>query len=290
MLHKIRFKKRPLWNFLISYKNNNEGKYIIFGDFNVVRGKSEKSGCQFSQLEADDFNSFINSISIMEVSMGGFAFTRLSSNGAKISKLDIFFIMEGVALVFSNISSIALDNTMSDHKPILLTQTSVDFGPLFFRFFNSWMDEKGFKNVLDLGWSDGNQRQHTKNILHSEIKCLEEKIDQGVANSDDLASRSQAHANLNTLDVEDMKDIAKKSKIKWRIERDENSSYYHGIFNSKRHYLAIGGIKWECEWITDACKIKEILLGQFRAKFSRIDTIPVHSRSLLGLRKVFIIR
>ncbi|GJT61670.1 putative RNA-directed DNA polymerase, eukaryota, reverse transcriptase zinc-binding domain protein, partial [Tanacetum coccineum] len=115
-----------------------------------------------------------------------------------MSNLDRFFITEGVALVFLNISSIALDNTVSYHRPILLTQTT---------------------------------------------------IDKGVADSDDLASRSRARANLNSLEVKDMKDISQKSKIKWSIEGDENSSFYHGILNSKRGYLAIRSIKWEGEWI-----------------------------------------
>ena len=87
---------------------------------------------------------------------------------------------------------------------------------------------------------------------------MEEKIDQGVTEPNDLASRSRARVNLNLLNSKDMKDIAKKSKIKWSIERDENSRYFHGILNSKRRYLSIRGIKWEGEWITDVCNVKEI--------------------------------
>lgn len=61
---------------------HNEGEYIIFGDFNAVRHKDERWGCMFSQREADD-NSFITDTTLKEVDMGGFAYTRVSSNGEK---------------------------------------------------------------------------------------------------------------------------------------------------------------------------------------------------------------
>nr|GEX67208.1 RNA-directed DNA polymerase, eukaryota, reverse transcriptase zinc-binding domain protein [Tanacetum cinerariifolium] len=44
-------------------------------------------------------------------------------------------------------------------------------------------------------------------------------------------------------------EAAQKAKIKWAIEGDENSKYYHGVINKKRNQLSIRGILVEGTWI-----------------------------------------
>nr|GEY38799.1 RNA-directed DNA polymerase, eukaryota, reverse transcriptase zinc-binding domain protein [Tanacetum cinerariifolium] len=46
-------------------------------------------------------------------------------------------------------------------------------------------------------------------------------------------------------------DAAQKSKIKWAIEGDENSKFFHGIINKKRSYLSIRGVFVDGIWCTD---------------------------------------
>ncbi|GKE02211.1 putative RNA-directed DNA polymerase, partial [Tanacetum coccineum] len=118
-----------------------------------------------------------------------------------------------------------------------------------------------------------------KQTLYQTLKDLAMKIDQGVADQNDFAARSNARANLNILEAKAMKDLAQRSKIKWSIEGDENSKYFHGILNSKRRYLAIKGIKWEGEWVTDAQRVKDTFMEHFREKFSPVETISVCHRS-----------
>ncbi|PWA46118.1 RNA-directed DNA polymerase, eukaryota [Artemisia annua] len=87
--------KRLLWTFITDYMSDNVGNYILLGDYNAVRVEGERWGCQFSRREATDFNRFIDRARLLEVPMGGYAFTRLSLDGKKMSKLDRFFISEG---------------------------------------------------------------------------------------------------------------------------------------------------------------------------------------------------
>ncbi|GJX97128.1 RNA-directed DNA polymerase, eukaryota, partial [Tanacetum coccineum] len=257
--------------------NNNEGDYILFGDFNVVRDESEKWGCNFSKLEADDFNTFINNASMTEVPMGGYSFTRLSSNGSKMSKLDRFFITEGIGMSLPNLTAIALKNVISDHRPILLSQIIVDFGPTSFKLQEQI---KTSQSIIKGWWATVKKnRMDAKQTLYQTLKDLDMKIDQGVADQNDLAARSSARANLNILEAKEIKDLAQRSKIKWSIEGDENSKYFHGILNSKRRYLAIKGIKWEGEWVTDAQRVKDTFMEHFREKFSPVETITVCHRS-----------
>ncbi|GJY24384.1 hypothetical protein Tco_0398042 [Tanacetum coccineum] len=44
-------------------------------------------------------------------------------------------------------------------------------------------------------------------------------------------------------------DLAQKAKVRWAIEGDENSKYFHGIINKKRSQLAIRGVLIDGDWI-----------------------------------------
>lgn len=52
-------KKKELWNYMTMFMSQNQGDYIVFGDFNVVRVPTERYGSIFCPGSADDFNSFI---------------------------------------------------------------------------------------------------------------------------------------------------------------------------------------------------------------------------------------
>ena len=59
-----------------------------------------------------------------------------------------------------------------------------------------------------------------------------------------------------------------KAKVKWAIEGDENSKYFHGIINKKRHQMAIRGISVNGEWVMDPHKVKQEFFQHFANRFS----------------------
>nr|GEW82667.1 putative RNA-directed DNA polymerase, eukaryota, reverse transcriptase zinc-binding domain protein [Tanacetum cinerariifolium] len=227
-----------------------------------------------------------------------------------MSKLDRFFISEGVSAVCPDLSANVLNNVVSDHRPILLKQEVMDYGPRVFRFFNSWLDEKDFEHVVVSSWNGDDQMvqggaaikfknklkrlkenikcwwQETKNRKHNEkqmlldeIQQVDDLLDQRLSTDEDRLKRSQARLNLYSLDYKVIKDLAQKAKIKWSIEGDENSRSFHGIINSKRRYLAIRGIKREGTWVSDPSQVKEVFLNHIRGKFSRMENVTVSQRS-----------
>nr|GFC45860.1 RNA-directed DNA polymerase, eukaryota [Tanacetum cinerariifolium] len=74
------------------------------------------------------------------------------------------------------------------------------------------------------------------------------------------------------------KDSFQKTKIKWAIEGDENSKFFHGIINKKRSQLAIRGVFDNGLWYTDPGKVKEAFFNHFEARFK----IPVAHRFMLN--------
>nr|GEX80412.1 RNA-directed DNA polymerase, eukaryota, reverse transcriptase zinc-binding domain protein [Tanacetum cinerariifolium] len=77
---------------------------------------------------------FISSLCLVDVKLEGYSFTWSHSSGSKMSKLDRFLVTEGVASIFPFISAIYLDRHLSDHRPILLRDNPLDFGPIPFRW------------------------------------------------------------------------------------------------------------------------------------------------------------
>ncbi|GJT13988.1 RNA-directed DNA polymerase, eukaryota, reverse transcriptase zinc-binding domain protein [Tanacetum coccineum] len=144
--------KQSLWQSLLLCMNNNLGNYIIFDDFNVVRFGSERIGSIFNHSSAIEFNHFILKGNLCDLPLGGHAFTYISSNGDKLSKLDRFLISDGITSIVPNLYAMALDLMISDHRPILLHQLYEDFGPIPFKFCNSWMLHPQFDCMIHLAW------------------------------------------------------------------------------------------------------------------------------------------
>nr|GEX10801.1 RNA-directed DNA polymerase, eukaryota [Tanacetum cinerariifolium] len=101
---------------------------------------------------------------------------------------------------------LGLDRHLLDHRPILLHEVKVDFGPTPFTFYHSWFKLDGFDDLVQQSW------------------------------------RLDLMNNLNDQKVMDDMDFIQKSKVRWEIEGDENSKYFHGIINKKRSNLAIRGV------------------------------------------------
>ncbi|GJY28925.1 RNA-directed DNA polymerase, eukaryota [Tanacetum coccineum] len=63
------------------------------------------------------------------------------------------------------------------------------------------------------------------------------------------------------------KDNLQKSKLKWAVEGDENSKFFHGIINKRRSQLAIRGIFVEGIWRTEPTTIKDTFFKHFGEQF-----------------------
>nr|GEW30760.1 RNA-directed DNA polymerase, eukaryota [Tanacetum cinerariifolium] len=72
---------------------------------------------------------------------------------------------------------------------------------------------------------------------------------------------------LQDIKSSDGRDYLQKAKIKWAIEGDENSKFFHGIINRKRANLAIKGVMVDGEWVDEPCRVKEEFRLHFATQF-----------------------
>nr|GEV29422.1 RNA-directed DNA polymerase, eukaryota [Tanacetum cinerariifolium] len=66
-----------------------------------------------------------------------------------------------------------------------------------------------------------------------------------------------------------MSEVAQKAKIKWVVEGDENTKFFHGMLKKKHNQRSIRGIMVNGTRIDDPVKVKYEFLDHFRNRFDK---------------------
>ena len=111
----------------------------------------------------------------------------------------------------------------------------------------------------------------SKNAIVFELGEIDKVIDRG--ENDDATVLRRLELKNNLIKVTDMetKDRVQKSKVKWAVEGDENSKFFHGIINKRRSQLAIRGVFVDGIWRTDPETIKTTFANHFAERFNVPD-------------------
>ncbi|GJR83283.1 putative adenosinetriphosphatase [Tanacetum coccineum] len=132
-----------------------------------------------------------------------------------------------------------------------------------------------------------------KAVPIKELADLEMIIDKGDASSDTLHKRAEVVKSIQEVDKLCAMEASQKAKIKWAIEGDENSKYYHGILNKKRNQLSIRGVLVEGDWVENPNMVKNEFLNHFKTPVIRTTNNLIKKRLLrfgLGLEHLLIMK
>ncbi|GJV25402.1 RNA-directed DNA polymerase, eukaryota [Tanacetum coccineum] len=116
------------WDYILHLIDRWDRDCVIMGDFNEVRAEQERYGSVFNVQGANTFNSFIFLASLIDLPLDGYAYTWAHKIVNKMSKLDRFLVSKGLLASFSYILALCLDRNLSDHRPILMRELSIDYG------------------------------------------------------------------------------------------------------------------------------------------------------------------
>nr|GFA49058.1 RNA-directed DNA polymerase, eukaryota [Tanacetum cinerariifolium] len=227
--------KRTLWSYISELISRCDGEALLLGDFNEVQSADERLGSEFDHSGARSFNHFIYTSGILEIKMEGYFFTWSLSAAAKMSKLDRFFVSEGILSAFPSSTVICLDSHLSDHRPILLKEIRIDFGPSLFQTYHSWFTRDGFDTMVEQAWKITPCNSGSR-FLYQTIR---------------------------------LRLIRSWIGVKWAIEGDENSKFFHGLINKKRSQLSIRGVFVDGDWISNPVLIKDAFKEHFASRFKQ---------------------
>nr|XP_043615970.1 uncharacterized protein LOC122587876 [Erigeron canadensis] len=193
--------------------------------------------------------------------MHGHSFTYVLNNESNSSKIDHILMFPGFMNKWPTASFTSLPRSLSDHRPLILTTSDVDFGPPPFRLFSSWSLKPGFDQVVQNSLSTGIFFGKPGQILNSKLKKLKpdikrwireistqenqetqslqdqlESLDQ-IIDHRDFTDTEQAlwidTGKLQTFEKAKTMDLKQKSRAKWIEDSDENSAFFHGYINSR---------------------------------------------------------
>ncbi|GJR01647.1 RNA-directed DNA polymerase, eukaryota [Tanacetum coccineum] len=220
--------RRIIWDYISIMIDSWEGESVILGDFNEVRSKQERFHTTFNAFGANAFNYFISIAGLVDLPLEGYSYTWSHKSASKMSKLDRFLIYEGLLSVFPSLSAICIDRHLSDHRPILMRELVVDYGPTPFCFFHSWFSKSGFDKLVEETW---------KNSTLLELAELDKVLDQGNGSDDHVNERSMVFKELQDFNARSSLDMAQKAKIRdWidepSIVKNEFLSHFADRFSS----------------------------------------------------------
>ncbi|GKB49944.1 RNA-directed DNA polymerase, eukaryota, reverse transcriptase zinc-binding domain protein [Tanacetum coccineum] len=301
--------KKLLWEYLSLVISNWKGEIVVMGDFNEVRSPNERYGSVFNPQGANIFNQFISAAGLEEIPLGGCKYTWCHKSGTKMSKLDRFLVSVGLWSCYPEMSSVTLDRFLSDHRPILMRESHHDYGPTPFRFYHYWFDLDGFDNFVEQAWMNApicdpnamvkfsKKLRYLKQCIRTWIKEFKLKansakqqikedlskidvlIDNGEGNSDICSKRRDIFKSLQDLEKLHSMELSQKTKIKWAIEGDENSKYFHGVLNKNRNQHSIRGILVDGDWVESPSLVKNEFLSYFSNRFDKPPEFRLHINS-----------
>ncbi|GJW37835.1 RNA-directed DNA polymerase, eukaryota, reverse transcriptase zinc-binding domain protein [Tanacetum coccineum] len=236
--------KLALWNRLQDFMHHHNGSYIMFGDMNAVRNEQERVGSIFNNIEADYFNSFIDATGLVDLPIGGRCFTWMNKAG-----------YDGFDdLIKSEWDSLDSNNSgfpIKCHEKFRILKAKI------------WQ------------WNNNNKimERNRKAAALEELSSIEKKIDEGSASLSDTENRLNLLHELEIIDKFASMDLIQKARVKWDIEGDENTKFFHGLINQKRRNQIINGIMVEGNWITDPSLIKDAFFQFYKVKFQASQDI-----------------
>ncbi|XP_071705214.1 uncharacterized protein [Rutidosis leptorrhynchoides] len=171
----------------------------------------------------------------------------------------------------------------------------VDFRPTYFKIFDSWFDRPDFDEVVKNAWNtiniDNNNRDivakfrllksHLKSWIFNSrsyeakrLKEIKDKIDEldliidsGNASNDDISLLNSLSIERDDISKLINLDFLQKASIKWDVEGDENSKFFHNTLKHKRRCQQIQGVLVNGVWYDHPNDIKNSFVEHFESKF-----------------------
>ncbi|XP_045791747.1 uncharacterized protein LOC123886474 [Trifolium pratense] len=291
--------KRKLWNDLLEFKLNNEqGDWCVGGDFNAVMKEGERQGSSsFSRInERMEFCQFAEAIELIDVPVAGKKFTWFSADGKAKSRLDRFLLSENFIEKGAVPGQWIGNRDISDHCPIWLLCSDVNWGPKPFKVNNCWLEHPEFKSFVVNVWEQRNIKGKKAFIIKEKLKKLKEELrgwNREVFGILDL-NIEKTVTELNEAEALSISDgsnslisdksainkkfweqihykeslIKQKSRMKWVREGDSNSHFFHVSLKGRRRRNQLSLLKRGDEWIQGVDNIELEVKDYFARNFN----------------------
>ncbi|KAL4312348.1 hypothetical protein GQ457_01G050470 [Hibiscus cannabinus] len=275
----------------------------------VIKRPGVSLVCGIEMLLLSQIRRFLQESCLMDLPLKGGEYTW--SNGRDtptLVRLDRFLVNADFLSAFHYLEQCLLSKSISDHNAIALIFDERNWGPKPFKFFNYYLDEEGFIEMVHscIQNNAGNKRSlgvfhllknvkgaikdWNKSHCHSpgkSIKALEKEIhilelEQQKGCKDSLLSRKLAtlrSALWKELRVEERAWL-QKSRLKWFKEGDHNTNFFHLTASNRRRFNSLRGIRYKGTSLFDPSEILKCVHKFFSAAYNVESALEVEDFNL----------
>ncbi|CAJ2644149.1 unnamed protein product [Trifolium pratense] len=287
----------PIPSSKAAIKKQEGGEWCLGGDFNAVLKVGERKGSSSlnRQTERWEFRQFVEGMEIIDVPVTGKKFTWFSADGKTMSRLDRFLLSEGFIDKSGVSGQWVGERDISDHCPVWLLCSNLNWGPKPFKFNNCWLEHAEFNRFVEDLWVKMPSKGKKAFVLKEKLKSLKEALKgwnkevfgvldmniestvkelnevEGLMASDELVSDIVDRGGLQKRFWEQLhyKEslLKQKSKMKWIQDGDANSRFFHASLKGRRRRNQVVTIKKEDSWIQGVECIKNEVKLHFEKNF-----------------------
>jgi hypothetical protein len=282
--------KKKLWDDLLNLKRHSgRGEWCLGGDFNAVLHSSERKGRSVDSRVGERFffNRFVEEMEVIDVPVLGKKFSWYSADGKSMSRIDRFLVSEGFITSQCNSGQWIGDRDISDHCPIWLCASHVNWGPKPFRVLNAWLEHPEFISFVERSWKSFQVQGKKAYVLKEKFRLLKDclrkwnrevfgildlNIDktvkelndiEGLLGEDDVDLEITRREGLNKdfwsqLHFKESL-LKQKSRMRWVKEGDSNSRYFHESIKSRRRRNQLVALKNGDNWVQGVEEVKEFV-------------------------------
>ncbi|XP_076905281.1 uncharacterized protein LOC143560998 [Bidens hawaiensis] len=99
------------------------------------------------------------------------------------------------------------------------------------------------------------------------IMDLEAVPEQRPLSQQELEMRAECLAVVEAVDLEKQKDLHQKARVRWAMDGDDNTSYFHGILNANLSSNKMHGLMVHGAWVLDPVVVKREVFNHFATRF-----------------------
>ncbi|GJW16707.1 transposon TX1 [Tanacetum coccineum] len=167
------------------------------------------------------------------------------------------------------------DCKLSDHCPIVLKDIDLDFGPNPFRTFGIWLEEGDIGTIVETSWNLKERIEACK----KEAMRWELESENRILDANERVAWLEARKQLLSKENEFGNMLRQKARVKWGVEGDEDSKFYHSFIKRRNNKSNIRGLMVNGVWCEDPRMIKAELVRHYKLLFSKANT-PYYSRPI----------
>ncbi|GKD99023.1 hypothetical protein Tco_1382920 [Tanacetum coccineum] len=112
------------------------------------------------------------------------------------------------------------------------------------------------------------ETNHKKVEIQAFLDEWDSKAESGLLSLLDRYKRNEYLMDLNSLEQKERDSLKQKCRVKWAIEGDENTKFYHSLVKKKSRYQNINGLNINGCWTEDPGAISNLVHDHFACRFN----------------------